>query len=222
MPRPTTARTTELDHLDLERVIRDRRHARWVKSAREGDEQAFVSLYDELYDPVADYLERRCNRAQDAEDLVSTVFHRFLSNLERFDPRRGSVLGWLMTMARHALIDHLRRTRDTVSVDDMADALAGPLPDPLEGLIRTEQADRVRDALAELPPDMREVLALHYGQGLRMRDIGSLLGVSEAAVKQRASRARSELRQRLSAESANHPVQATIVVRGKACLDETG
>jgi len=212
--------------LDLERVIRDRRHARWVKSARDGDEQAFVALYDELYDPVADYLGRRCDRAQDAEDLVSTVFHRFLSNLERFDPRKGSVIGWLMTMTRHALIDHLRRTRDTVAVEDMADVLAGPLPDPLEGLIRTEQADRVRDALAHLPADMREVLALHYGQGLRMRDIGTLLGLSEAAAKQRVSRARRELRQRLSAESEGSPVSRRVAgrttVRGRTCLDETG
>lgn len=222
MPKPTTARTTESDHLDLERVIRDRRHARWVKSALDGDEAALTSLYDELYDPVNDYLGRRCYRAQDAEDLVSTVFHRFLSNLERFDPRRGSVLGWLMTMARHALIDHLRRTRDNVSVEDMADVLAGPLPDPLEGLIRTEQADRIRSALADLPPDMREVLALHYGQGLRMRDIGSLLGLSEAAAKQRASRARRELRERLSVESEIHPVPSPLALRGKTCLDETG
>ena len=202
--------------MDLKRIVRDRRHARRVKSARAGDETAFLALYDELYGPVADYLGRRCDRAQDAEDLVSTVFHRFLSNLERYDPRRGSVLGWVLTMARHALIDHLRRTRDTTSVEDLADVLAGPHPDPLEGLIRTEQADRVRRALAGLPAEMREALALHYGQELRMRDIGALLGLSEAAAKQRVYRARRELRRRLAATTEHHPVA------GRACLDETG
>ena len=60
--------------------------------------------------------------------------------------------------------------------------------------------------LAGLPAAMREVLALHYGQGLRMRDIGVLLGLSEVAVKQRVSRARRELRQRLPEVSGAHPV----------------
>ncbi len=183
--------------MELQRTIRDRRHARWVKSARDGDERALVRLYDELQPPVASYLRLRAPVDHDAEDLISTVFHRFLSNLERYDPRRGSVLGWLLVMARHALIDHLRRGRDTVPVDELADVLAGTAPDPLEGLIRTEQADRVRAAVAELPAEARELLALHYGQELRLRDIGGLLGLSEAAVKQRLSRLRRELRERL-------------------------
>jgi len=181
-------------------AIRDRRHARWVKCARDGDQRAMARLYDELHPAIADYLGRRLARPEDAEDLVSTVFHRFLRNLERFDPRKGSAVGWVMTLARHALIDHLRRGRDTVRVDDLADQLAGPVPDPLEGLIRTDEADRVRAALAELPAVAREIVSLHYGGQLRLRDVGDLLGLSEAAVKQRLSRARRELRERLREE----------------------
>jgi RNA polymerase sigma-70 factor (ECF subfamily) len=186
--------------LIMRRAFRDRRHARWVKSARAGDEQALVRLYEELHPPVASYLRQRAPQPADAEDLVSQVFHRVLANLDRFDPGRGSVLGWALTMARHALIDHLRRSRDTVPVEAMADLLAGTTPDPLDGLIRTEQADRVRAAIAELPGETRELLALHYGQDLRLRDIGALMGLSEAAVKQRLSRLRRELRVRLHDE----------------------
>ncbi len=188
--------------MDLKLVRRDRRHARWLAGARDGDGRLFARLYDELYPPVSHYLGRRVARVEDAEDLVATVFQRLLQNLSRFDPRRGSVLGWAMTMARHALIDHLRRTRETLRVEDLADVLAGPGPDPLEGLIRTEKADRLRLRLGELPAATREMLALHYEQDLRLRDIGKLLGLSEVAVKQRFSRARRELRDMLRAETS--------------------
>jgi len=176
---------------------RDRRHARLVKQALGGDGRAFAQLYGELYDPVADYLEPRAPARDDAEDLIATVFHRFLRNLARYDSNRGCVLAWLLTMARHALIDQLRATRPQVPVEDLAEFLAGHAPDPLEGLIRTEEADRVRDALAAQPVEVREMFALHYGQGLRLREIGELMGLSEAAVKQRFSRVRRELRDRL-------------------------
>jgi len=162
-----------------------------------------AQLYEELYDPVAGYLEPRAPSIQDAEDLIATVFHRFLQNLAKFDPVRGSATAWLMTMARHALIDHLRARRPQVPIDNLAELLAGPSPDPLVGLIRTEQADRVRRLLAEQPAPVRELFALHYGQGLRLKEVGALLGLSEAAVKQRLSRTRRELRDRLQTEERN-------------------
>jgi RNA polymerase sigma-70 factor, ECF subfamily len=179
---------------------RDRRHARWLKAARGGDGEAFARLFDELHSPVAQYLGRRVSNPQDAEDLISLVFHKLLKNLERFDPRKGSALGWTLTMARHALIDHLRQCRDTVSIEEMAEVLGGPSPDPLSGLIRTELADRLRAALLDLPAQTREIIALHYGQELRLRDIGRAIGLSEAVVKQRLSRARRELQKKLVIE----------------------
>jgi RNA polymerase sigma-70 factor (ECF subfamily) len=176
---------------------RDRRHARWLGAARAGDTHAFVKLYREVYDPVADYLAVRAPTPEDAEDLIATVFQRFLQNLAKYDARRGSVVAWLVTMARHALIDHLRRLRPSLPVEELAEVLAGRAPDPLEQCIRTEQADRVRRALARQPDPVREMFALHYGQGLRYREIGVLMGMSEAAVKQRFSRVCRELRARL-------------------------
>ena len=185
---------------NLKRLQRDRRHARLLKTARKGDREAFSRLYGELYDPVADYLMPRLRNRADAEDLVATVFHRFLQQLPRFDAGRGSVYVWVLTMARNALIDHLRRQRETVPVDEMAEVLVGAVNDPLDDLIQAERAARVQAALRTLPAETREMLALHYGQQLRLREIGELLGLSETAVKKRFSRARQLLRERLTRE----------------------
>jgi RNA polymerase sigma-70 factor (ECF subfamily) len=182
---------------DLRRRRRDRRHTRWLLAARSGDERAFVRLYRELYDPVADYFAVRCPQPQDAEDLTAIVFHRFLDNMPRFDSERGSVLSWVLTIARHALIDDLRRRRSAVPVDELEETLAGRTPDPLDGLIKAERAARLRCALERLPAAVREMLALHYAHDLRLREIGELMGLSADAVKQRFARARRELRAQL-------------------------
>ena len=183
--------------MDFRTVVRDRRHVRLLNKAARGDQKAFRALFDELHDPVHAYLDRRCANVHDTEDLVATVFHKLLKNMERHDPARGSVTAWVMTTARHALIDHLRRGRDTVDVDGLADVLAGPGADPLEGIIRTEEAERVRAELDRLPAETRELLALRYGEGLRCREIAAMTGLSEAATKQRLSRAVRELRERV-------------------------
>jgi RNA polymerase sigma factor (sigma-70 family) len=186
---------------NLQRTRRDHRHARLLKAARNGDAGAFSHLYSELYDPVADYLMPRLGIRADAEDLIAMVFHRFLQQLERFDAGRGSVYVWILTMARNALIDHLRRQRETVPVDELAEVLVGAAPDPLEDLIQAERAARVQAVLRTLPAETQEMLALHYGQQLRQREIGDLIGLSETAVKKRFSRARQLLRERLTMES---------------------
>ncbi len=183
--------------MDLRIIIRDRRQARLVNKARRGDRKAFRALFDELYDSVHAYLDRRCQNVHDTEDLVSTVFHKLLNSLDNFDSKRGSVTAWVMIMARHALIDHLRRSRETVDIDGMADILAGPGTDPLEGVIRTEEAERVRQELGRLPCETRELLALRYGEGLTHPEIAAITGVSETAVRQRTSRAVKLLRERV-------------------------
>jgi len=183
--------------VDLRTTIRDRRHARLLQKAARGDVKAFRALFADLHDPVFAYLDRRLPDVHDTEDLVATVFHKLLKNMERHESHRGSVTAWVMVMARSALIDHLRGRRDTVDVDGLADVLAGPGADPLEGVIRSEEAERIRTELARLPAETRELLALRYGEGLRWREIAAMTGVKEDAVKQRCSRMVRELRRRL-------------------------
>ena len=197
---------------ELKNAVRDRRHARQLQKAARGDTKAFRALYRELHEPVHAYLDRRVSDVHDVEDLVATVFHKLLKNMERHDPRRGGVLAWVMTMARHALVDHLRRRRDTVDVDGLADALAGPGVDPLTGVIRTEEAEHVRTQLASLPPETRELLALRFGEGLSCREIAAVVGAGEDAVRQRLSRAVRTLRARMVGGTPN-PSEVDYAVR---------
>lgn len=68
--------------MGFNRNIRDSRYRVWWRLARSGSEQALQWLYGEMYQPVANYVCQRVGNTQDAEDIVSQVFQRFL---QRFD-----------------------------------------------------------------------------------------------------------------------------------------
>jgi RNA polymerase sigma-70 factor (ECF subfamily) len=67
----------------------------------------------------------------------------------------------------------------------------------LTDLIARERVELLAELVRELPPDVREIFALRYADGLRHREIAEVCGLSVAAVKQRVSRARRELKARL-------------------------
>jgi RNA polymerase sigma-70 factor (ECF subfamily) len=185
----------------IRRYLRDQRHSRLLARAKAGDTEAFRRLYRELYDLVNRYLSGRLQQREDVEDLIARLFHRFLERLDRYDSRRGSVAAWLLTMARNALVDHYRSRRETVSIESLADILSGNGGDPLQDIIRDEEARSVRALLKELPAETQEMFSLRFSYDMSYRDIALCVGSSETAVKQRFSRALRELRARLARRS---------------------
>ncbi|MCK9996925.1 MAG: sigma-70 family RNA polymerase sigma factor [Candidatus Krumholzibacteria bacterium] len=193
--------------MDLKKRMRDGRHGLWLRLARRGNEDAFRRLYGELYDPVAGYIAARTNNVHDAEDLTSAVFQKFLERLDRFEADKGSVMTWILAMARNAVIDHHRRLdahgsarKGPVPVEELAEVLAADQGDPLGSLVRDEDLRQVRQLLCREPDDVREMFALRFGQGLRVREVAAVMNLGEAAVKQRFARTLRKIRQELLAE----------------------
>lgn len=176
---------------------RDERLARWLAQAAAGNRAAFQALYRALYDPVAGFISRRVASREDAEDLCARVFTRLVEQLASYDPKKGSVTTWVLAMARNAVIDFYRTRRAAVPLDDFEALLSDGAPSPLDALLKEEGMQALVEILTTYPPDLREMLSLHFSEGLRYREIASLMGLSEAAVKQRFSRAIREIRARL-------------------------
>lgn len=179
-------------------------HARLAARAAKGEERAFVALYRALYPTVARWAARRAGSRADAEDVVSRTFHRLLEVLPRFDPARGTVLALALSIARNALVDEARARRPgPAGPPEIATAaLADGAPGAEQRLLDAERLAAVARLLDGLPAPTRELLELRFGDGLRHAEIAALTGASEAAVKQRVSRALRELRAALAADGA--------------------
>jgi RNA polymerase sigma-70 factor (ECF subfamily) len=169
------------------------RHDRLLLRARRGEREAFRALYREIYGPVARFVGRRVQRREDAEDVVSRTFERLLLRLESFDEGRGGALPFALAIARNLLVDDLRAQRPGVPLEEAAAQLVETRT-PLGELLRGEEIQAARDRLEALAPEVRELLVLRYGDELSSVEIGQLLGISTAAVRQRLSRAVRSLR----------------------------
>ena len=197
----------EVNLLDVSATMRDARQRLLLELARRGSEEAFRRLYAELYDPVCRYVGARVRGEAEAEDLVATVFARFVEGLGGFDAGRGSALAWVLGTARHAVIDHQRRraafggARQAAALtDDLHDVLTADLPDPLGVLIRDEEIHAVQAWVRRQDEATRELLDLRFGQGLTGREIAQVMGLTPDAVKKRCERVLRQMRQELPTE----------------------
>jgi RNA polymerase sigma-70 factor (ECF subfamily) len=114
-----------------------------------------------------------------AEDLTSTTFEKAWRARGRYRKDRASVSTWLLSIARNVVIDHYRRTRHEVPLDDVAgqDGLT-----PEAEAVRRTELRRLRTLLAGLAPRERDLVALKYGAGATNRAIAKLTGLSESNV----------------------------------------
>ncbi|MBX5483277.1 MAG: RNA polymerase sigma factor [Myxococcaceae bacterium] len=159
----------------------------------DGDARAFDALFARYAAPIRGYLLRATGDPATAEDLLQGTFLSLVRARGRF--LRGHFFRpWLYAIATNAVRDHLRRRRPEVLTElgELPTDAAEPTPPSDAGLKRA-----VRDALAQLPANQREVILLHRFEGLSMAEVAEAVGASEAAVKVRAHRGYERLRQLL-------------------------
>lgn len=154
--------------------------AHLVRAARR-DLAAFGTLYRRHVAPIYRYLYSRAGNAADAQDLTAQVFVEALQGLDRYR-ERGSFRAWLFTIAYYKAADHHRRQRPELPLDEARDTAAGG-EGALARLVREEALQRLAGLVEKLDDDKQEMLRLRFAGGLTYREIGRVVGRSEAAVK---------------------------------------
>ena len=165
-----------------------------------GDEEAIEALYERYGGSCYRLARRILDDAQLAEDVVQQVFLALWQG-SGYDPRRGAVSTWLLSVTHHKAVDVVRREgtrrRRTTSDQTLLDrASAGPGPED-ESWARW-RAERTRDALRSLPAEQREVLLLAYYGGYTQREIADMTGLPLGTVKSRTLGAMRRMRGRLA------------------------
>jgi RNA polymerase sigma-70 factor (ECF subfamily) len=153
-----------------------------------GDETAFEESYRSIGPLVRSYV-RRFVPEHDAEDLVQATFLELWRARERYDPSR-SLEGFVLGIAHDRAIDHLRRGREVVDVDQLRNLVG---EDGRELIERLVNAAEIRQALRRLPEAQREAIEMSYFGQRTQSEIAVHLGVPIGTVKARMSRGMRQL-----------------------------
>jgi RNA polymerase sigma-70 factor, ECF subfamily len=172
-----------------------------VDRARDGDEEGLRFLYLRYADNVFSYVCSIVTDEHAAEDITQIVFSRLAMRLQRYKPGEAPFGTWITRVAYNAAIDYIRAQR-TVSCEEVRDL------DAMHEDGASDRLDALRQALATLPEDQREVLVMRFVLGMNATEIGERLGRSEPAVHALQHKGRRRLRTELTRLEAAPIVRA--------------
>ena len=172
-----------------------------VRLYRDGDAEAFDTLFDRHYVSVYNFARTMLGNAGGPEEVLQEVFLTVAQGAAQYTPQ-GRFRPWLMRIVRNQCLNRLRAERlrrATVAqsrlefVDPAADQ-----PDPSETVDADERAAIVRQAVAELPDKQREAIALYAFEHMMYREIAEVTQTPINTVKTLILRARAGLAEKLA------------------------
>jgi len=161
-----------------------------VARAKEGDQGALRFLYVSYSNNIYGYVRSIVRDDHEAEDVTQHVFAKLMTTIVKYDDRGVPFFAWLLRLARNVAIDHLRANRLT-PMEEVLDPDSSSATD-------IDQAEVVRNALATLPEEQREVVILRHVIGLTPGEIADRLGRSESSIHGLHHRGRRALQRELT------------------------
>jgi len=179
-----TARRSELSDLEL------------VRALAAGELDAMDTLYGRYSGLAYSLALRILGDAGRAEDAVQDAFVRVWTRAASFDASRGSLRTWVLTVVRNRAVDYLRgapaRQRSELELRVEVPA-AGAGSDPWREVAESLERSAVREALASLPSEQRQMIELAYYGGYTQTEIAGMVDVPLGTVKSRTRLAMEKL-----------------------------
>ncbi len=175
---------------------------RELPAAARGDRDAYGRIIVACQNAVTAVALAITRDVPASEDIAQEAFLAAWQHLRRLQ-NPASFLPWLRQITRNLARDHLRAQRHRPLDSEVAEIAianaADPSPTPVQQLIADERERAATDLISALPEDSREVLLLFYREGQSSQQVADLLGLSDAVVRKRLSRARQSVRDDLLA-----------------------
>jgi RNA polymerase sigma-70 factor (ECF subfamily) len=173
-----------------------------LERAGTGDQAAFATLYDEVAGVVHGTIRRVLRDDAMAQEVTQEVFVEVWRTASSFDSGRGTARSWILTMARRRAIDRVR-SEEAARRRDLDDARQQRVvaPGADEAVTASSEANRLRDALAELGDPHQKAIELAYFGGLTYREVAAHLGEPEGTIKTRIRDGMNRLRRTLEANA---------------------
>ena len=151
----------------------------------------FARMYDQYAADLLGFLVYRTGDRTLAEDILADTFERVMRTKRGWRGRGASEKTWLYAIAMNRLRDLARRADAEVRANERVGVAAGGISVYEE----FDERDAIHRALAELPPDEREAVALRYGGGLSLAEVADATGVRRTTAEGRIYRGLKRLRE---------------------------
>lgn len=148
-----------------------------IESLRAGSREAMRLLYERHKDGLFTLAKGLLGDASAAEDIVHDVFVSFVESLHKYHVN-GGVRGYLAASVANRARDRLRAAKRHAPESSLCESDGRAADSPESQVIRQEDTHRLKQALAELPYEQREVVLLHLQGGLTFKHIAALQSVS--------------------------------------------
>jgi len=159
--------------------------------------RALEAVYDRYSRPIFSLALKILGEREIAEEVVQEVFLRLWTRAYGYDPHRGKLLSWLLTITHHRAIDELRRRRAQPELEGVQEQFAAaeePDASPSAALARVEERAVIREALAQLPEAQRIPIEMAYYGGMTQVEISRALGEPLGTIKTRMRLGMQKLR----------------------------
>jgi RNA polymerase sigma-70 factor (ECF subfamily) len=175
-----------------------------MKQIQSGNKQALSKLYNRYHRILFSMIYNVLRNKEESEDLLQEVFVQAWEKADQYDPERGTVYSFLVTMARNKAIDvtrskaYKKQKKEDHAINDFSLDLQQNNPNPHQEIEIEERANKVRSALSQLNKKEREVLYISYFKGLSQSEVSEKMDIPLGTVKYRMRQGMIKLRDMLA------------------------
>lgn len=156
----------------------------WMLAVRDHrDRKAFAALFDHYAPRLKGFIMRSGTPGGQAEEIVQDVMLTVWRKAALFDPQRAQVSAWIYQITRNRQIDVIRKERRPIPDELTQEQDDGP--DPGQIMALEQEAEKLKQAMARLKPDQREILEKAYLGELTHQEISTQTGLPLGTIKSR-------------------------------------
>jgi RNA polymerase sigma-70 factor, ECF subfamily len=171
---------------------------RLVERAQQGDRLALEELYLMHFDRIYSYLQMSVGNRHDAEDLTNQTFVKMLESIERFEWRKVPISAWLFRIAHNLAMDHFRSRRRWQPEEEPPEPPGTEERSAEEEALQAIGRQSMLEMIDGLSIDQQQVLTLKFVFNFSNREVATILGKTEGAIKSLQHRALASLQRQLA------------------------
>ncbi len=171
-----------------------------LRTARSKDQHGFVETYKQYYPRLFAYIYARVGNTHQSEDIVSDVFERVYLKLDSLRDR-DALATWLFTIARNAIVSHVRKhSRETIVDHDTMSELSPATASVESEVMHREDLAGVARAVRTFSQREQDIISLKFDAELANVQIARIMGLTEQNVRVIIFRTIRKLRKIMAAQ----------------------